>query len=311
MRLEVDAAGAGRRVDQLLADVDGIDSRNQAERLVRDGLVLVNGRPPAKSHRLRVGDVVEVDDAALAPPPPTRYAGSADVDVAWEDDHLLVVDKPAGLIVHPAPGNRALTLVEMLAESGVQLAPSDDERVFRPGVVHRLDKDTSGLIMLAKTPQALRALQQALQDRTARREYLALIEGHVPSRAGRIEAPIGPDVRDKSRQSIETDNPREAMTHFVVTEILPDTMLLRVRLETGRTHQIRVHLQAIGHPVVADPLYGGAAQGGQRHAFGLERQFLHAARLTFPHPLTGGPVEVASPLPDDLQAALAEARRQG
>jgi 23S rRNA pseudouridine1911/1915/1917 synthase len=150
---------------------------------------------------------------------------------------------------------------------------------------------------------AQRKLQLALRERTARREYLALVHGHVPSRAGRVEAPIGRDVRDSTRRSIETDFPQEAITHFVVQELLPTTTLLRLRLETGRTHQIRVHMEAIGHSVVGDRTYGESPE------FGIDRQFLHAAKLSFPHPRTGDPMEVTSPLPEDLQGALAEARR--
>jgi 23S rRNA pseudouridine1911/1915/1917 synthase len=303
MDVEVDADNAGRRVDQYLSDVPEVGSRARAERLVRDGLVTINGRAlTAKSYRVKTGDTVTIEDAALVEPPRTRYEGGP-LPVLFEDDDVLVVDKPAGMVVHPAPGFRGLTMVEILEQGGVHLAPNIDEQVNRPGVVHRLDKDTSGAIMFAKTPLAQSQLQLALRERTARREYLALVEGHVPSRAGRVEAPIGPDVRDHSRRSIDTDSPKDAVTHFVVTEVLPSETLLRLRLETGRTHQIRVHLEAIGHPVVGDSTYGNGS------AYGLTRQFLHAARLTFPHPRTGEPVETASPLPDDLQEALSLARR--
>jgi len=309
MRIEIDEASVaedpsllGRRIDQFLAGVDRVGSRARAERLLRDSLVLLNGAPAAKSARLKRGDVIELDEASLADPPKRTYRGGA-VPVLYEDDEVVVVDKPAGMVVHPAPGTKAITLVELLTDSGVSLAPNEDPEMFRPGVVHRLDKDTSGAIMFAKTPEAHRVLQEELRDRTAKREYLALVQGHVPSRAGRIEAPIGRDIRDHSRRSLDTDVPKDAVTHFVVQEILPSTTLLRLRLETGRTHQIRVHLQAIEHQVIGDTLYG------EGPAFGLSRQFLHAARLTFKHPLSGEPVEAASPLPDDLQAALGEARR--
>lgn len=302
MNYEVAAEDAGRRIDQLLGMIAEVGSRSAAERLVRDGLVTVDGRPVLKSYRVQAGDVLDIDDSAIAPPPPVSYSGSA-LDVAYEDDELLVVDKPAGMVVHPAPGYRNATLVEVLAAEGVALAPSDDPSMTRPGVVHRLDKDTSGLIMLAKTPDAMRSLQRAIQERAARREYTALVAGHVPSRAGRIEAAIGRDVRDAAKRSIDTDFPQDAITHFVVQEILPETTLLRLRLETGRTHQIRVHMDAIGHAVVGDSTYGDAPK------YGLSRQFLHAARLTFPHPSSGEPVEVTSPLPDELHAALARARQ--
>jgi 23S rRNA pseudouridine1911/1915/1917 synthase len=303
MRIHVDERDDGRRIDQVLATLDVVGSRNQAERLLREGHVRVGGTAPAKSQRLRAGDEVEIDDVALQPPAPVDYSGAQAVPVLYEDETVLVVDKPAGMVVHPAPGHREATLVELLAAGGVQLADSDDPVVRRPGVVHRLDKDTSGVLMLAKTVPALRALQESLRERQARREYTALVGGHVPSRAGRVEAPIGRDVRDATKRSIDTDAPQEAITHFVVTEVLPSTTLLRLRLETGRTHQIRVHMQAIGHPVIGDQTYGDGTE------FGLARQFLHAARLSFPHPVSGEAVEVTAPLPDELAAALDEARR--
>ncbi|MCW2955569.1 MAG: pseudouridine synthase, RluA family [Thermoleophilia bacterium] len=303
MKIDVSEDFAGQRIDKFLSSVERIGSRARAEKLLEAGLVLVHGAPAIKSLKVRTGDVVEVPDTELAEPAPRTYEGTAPVDVLFEDDDVLVVDKPAGLVVHPAPGHRALTLVELLTGGGMQLAENDDEVHFRPGVVHRLDKNTSGAMMLAKNHAAQRALQLALRERTAKREYLALVNGHVPSRAGRIEAAIGRDVRDSSRRSIETDFPQDAITHFVVQELLPTTTLLRLKLETGRTHQIRVHMESIGHNVVADSVYGTAPQ------FGLDRQFLHAAKLTFPHPRTGEPIEVASPLPEDLHVALGEARR--
>jgi len=186
VRLEVAAEDAGRRIDQLLAAVEGVGSRSQGERLVREGTVQVNGRVPPKSYRVHPGDVVEIPDEALRAPAPRTYTGGA-VSVLFEDDDVVVVDKPAGMVVHPAPGYREPTLVELLADSGFSLAPNEDQRLYRPGVVHRLDKDTSGTIMFAKSTSALRVLQRSLMDRTARREYTALVKGHVPSRAGRIE----------------------------------------------------------------------------------------------------------------------------
>lgn len=306
MEHEVVVGEAGRRLDQLLSDLPRIGSRSHAEKLLRDGLVRVNGKDVAKSARPKVGDVISVDDAALQKPEPIKYEG-LDLPILYQDDDVLVVDKPEGLVVHPAPGHRNATLVERLVGAGVPLAESSDERFDRPGVVHRLDKDTSGVIVLAKNDDALRALQHSMRERAIRREYLALVNGHVGSRAGRIEAPIGKDHRDSTKRSIDTDEPQDAITHFVVQEILPSTMLLKLRLETGRTHQIRVHLKAIGHCVIGDPSYG------DHHAptFGLERQFLHAARLEFPHPVTGDMIEVTAPLPDALKDALDAARQAG
>lgn len=217
----------------------------------------------------------------------------SELAVAYEDKHLLVVDKPAGLVVHPARGHRGDTLVDTL--KGVAAGGSDPQR---PGVVHRLDRDTSGLIVIAKTEEAHRRLSKQITDREVTREYLALVEGRPSSRSGTIDAPLGRDRRDRTKISLNSDRPRGARTHFVIERELTDTALLRVTLETGRTHQIRVHMQAIGHPIVGDRQYGG------RLDYGLERQFLHAAKLSFTHPVTGEALELESPLPADLAAAL-------
>jgi 23S rRNA pseudouridine1911/1915/1917 synthase len=208
-----------------------------------------------------------------------------------------VVDKPAGLVVHPAPGHAEGTLVHGLLAYDVEGGEEPD----RPGIVHRLDRDTSGLLVVARSPEAHRRLQELVQSRALTREYLALVVGRPQSRRGTIDAPIGRDRRDPMRQSLDTDTPREAVTHFEAEELLPRHALLRVTLETGRTHQIRVHLEAIDLPVAGDPLYGRAGE------LGLERQFLHATRLAFDHPFTGVRVDVTSPLPADLAAALAAA----
>jgi 23S rRNA pseudouridine1911/1915/1917 synthase len=226
--------------------------------------------------------------------------------IAYEDEHVIVVDKSAGLVVHPARGHREDTLAQMLApllgDEDADDGKDGDERERR-GIVHRLDRDTSGLLVVARTDEALRRLQAALADRLIEREYLALVEGRPPARSGTIEAPIGRDPRVRTRKAVGGSGAREARTHFTLERALADTSLLRLRLETGRTHQIRVHLQAIGHPVVGDPEYGTAG------LLGLERQFLHATRLAFEHPLTGERIEVSSPLPADLQLALERAER--
>jgi 23S rRNA pseudouridine1911/1915/1917 synthase len=217
--------------------------------------------------------------------------------IAYEDQHLLVVDKGAGLVVHPARGHHEDTLSQLLAGSA---AGGDPERA---GIVHRLDRDTSGLLLVSRSEEVHRLLQAALAERRIEREYLALVQGRPPARSGTIEAPIGRDPRVRTRMAVGGAQAREARTHFVLERALPDTSLLRVRLETGRTHQIRVHLKAIGHPVVGDPEYGTPG------VLGLERQFLHATRLAFEHPLTGERIEVLSPLPADLQGALERAER--
>jgi 23S rRNA pseudouridine1911/1915/1917 synthase len=215
--------------------------------------------------------------------------------IAWADEHLIVVDKGPGLVVHPARGHHERTLSQLLAP---HLAGGEPGRA---GIVHRLDRDTSGLLVVARSEESHRRLQAALGDRLIEREYVALVEGRPPARSGTIEAPVGRDPRVRTRMAVGGASPREARTHFVLERALEGTSLLALRLETGRTHQIRVHLQAIGHPVCGDPEYGSAG------TLGLERQFLHARRLAFDHPITGERIEVVSPLPADLQAALRRA----
>ena len=290
----VPESAAGERLDRFLAELPEVASRGAAERLLAAGAVLVDGVRRPKSHRLTGGEQLEVDTASLVTAPLT--AEPLELRIAYEDEHLLVVDKPAGLVVHPGAGHAGGTLVQGLLGRGV--AGGDPER---PGIVHRLDRDTSGLLVVARTQEAYERLQALVRRRGLEREYLALVRGRPRSRSGRIEAPIGRDRRDATRRSLDTASPKDAVTHFEVVELLRAHALLRVRLETGRTHQIRVHLAAIGLPVAGDPTYGVSEPG-------LERQFLHAARLTFPHPVTGDRVEATSPLPPDLQAALERVR---
>lgn len=220
--------------------------------------------------------------------------------VAWRDEHLAVVDKPAGMLVHPAPGAEGPTLVEELGEL---LGGGPDPS--RPGIVHRLDRDTSGLLVVACDAAAHRALSAKIAAREVVREYIALVAGCPPSRTGTIDAPLGRDHRARERVVVGGRRPRTAVTRFEVRERLPRAALLDVRLETGRTHQIRVHLEAIGCPVVGDRRYGSGSAPG----YGLERQFLHSRRISFAHPVDGRPVELESTLPDDLEAALERARR--
>ena len=253
----------------------------------------VDGVTRAKSWRLQGGEEVEFERPAEPLSPEREELG---LSIPYEDEHLLIVDKPVGLVVHPAPGHATGTLVHGLV--GVSGGGEEERR----GIVHRLDRDTSGLLVVAKTEQAYARLQAMVRARELEREYLAVVRGHPRSLRGRIEAPIGRDRTDPTRHSLDTDSPRDAVTHFEVVEVLPEHALLRVRLETGRTHQVRVHLAAIDVPVSGDPLYGVKGD------LGLPRQFLHSARLAFRHPMTGAPVEFESPLPPDLEAALDRAR---
>jgi len=295
LRFSVAEEDAGSRLDQALAARDEIASRSLAERLVQEGSVVVDGVVRPKSHRLEAGSVVEAElpspAGALEPRPVT-------VPVLFEDEHLLVVDKPAGLTVHPGAGARTDTLAGQLMTLGAR-GGSDPER---PGIVHRLDRDTSGLLVVSRSEEAHAALQEAIRRREVERRYLALVRGRPRSRTGRIDAPIGRDRRDPTRRSLDTDEPRDAVTHFEALETLPDHALLDVRLETGRTHQIRVHLVAIDLPVSGDPQYG------VRGDLGLSRQFLHAHRLRFRHPITDDEIAVISELPQDLSDALGRAR---
>ena len=285
----------GERLDRHLASLPEVGSRAAAERLLVAGAVLVDGEARGKSHRLGGEEEISIElpEPGTAEPvvQPPEFA------VAYEDEHLLVVDKAAGVVVHPAPGHAGGTLAHALAAAGATGGEED-----RPGIVHRLDRDTSGLLVVARSQEAYGRLQRLVRRRQLTREYLALVVGRPRSRRGRIEAPVGRDRHDRLRHSLDTDTPRAAVTHFELEELLERHALLRVRLETGRTHQIRVHLAAIDLPVAGDPTYGIAGE------LGLERQFLHAAWLAFEHPVTGAAVDVSSPLPPDLAAALAAAR---
>ena len=213
------------------------------------------------------------------------------------DEDLAVIEKPAGLVVHSAPSHRGETLVDLL--EGI----AGGGEGGRPGIVHRLDKDTSGLMLVARNDQAHRALSAAVKRRQVVREYTALVEGHLGSRTGMIDAPLGRHRRRRTKRAVKGTGSREARTHFEVLEMLPDDSLVRARLETGRTHQIRVHFAAIDHPVAGDPEYG------TRGRHGLERQFLHASRLKFSHPRTGKELKFTSELPEDLRVALERARQ--
>jgi 23S rRNA pseudouridine1911/1915/1917 synthase len=267
-----------------------------AKRLLAAGGVLFDGRARSKSTKLAGGEELEFE--APVAPPSTLTPEAMDLAVPYEDEHLLIVDKPAGLVVHPAAGHATGTLVHGLLAYDVEGGDEPD----RPGIVHRLDRDTSGLLVVARSPEAHRRLQELIRTRGLAREYLALVAGRPRSLSGTIDAPIGRDRHDALRHSLDTDSPRDAVTHFEVEELLARHALLRVRLETGRTHQIRVHLAAIELPVAGDPLYGRPGD------LGLERQFLHAARLAFPHPFTGEAIDVESTLPADLETALSAAR---
>jgi len=281
----------GRRLDVVLAAHAGL-SRAAAQKLIAEGLVRVDGEPARKKHLLRAGERV----AWEPPPEPVALleAESVPYTIVYEDDWLLVVDKPAGVVVHPAPGHEHGTLAQGLVAEGARGGHES-----RPGIVHRLDKDTSGLLIVARREEAYQALVAAMERRDIHRLYLALLVGRLPQDAGTIDAPIGRHLRDRKRMSLHTAVGKRAVTHFEVLGRVPGFTLVRVRLETGRTHQIRVHFSALGYPVAGDVQYARPPR-----PTGLERQFLHSARLAFPHPEDGREIACYSPLPPELAAFL-------
>jgi 23S rRNA pseudouridine1911/1915/1917 synthase len=293
LRFLVSEAEAGARLDRVVAARPEVGSRALAQRLIAQGAVRVGGSQAAKSLRVAAGERVEVE----VPEREAVTPEERDLAIVWQDAHLLVVDKPAGIVVHPAGGHVTGTLAHALLAHGAAGGEED-----RPGIVHRLDRDTSGLVLVARSDVVHRRLQAAIRRREVERRYLALVRGRPRSRTGRIAAAIGRDRRDRTRMSLDTETPRDAVTWFEVRELLRAHTLLEVRLETGRTHQIRVHLEAIELPVAGDPVYGVAGD------VGLGRQFLHAYRLRLRHPVTGVEIDLESQLPPDLQAALEQAR---
>ena len=287
-------AEAGRRIDVVLADWLG-ETRAAVQQRIADGAVAVDGRTVAKSHRVADGERLTVAadvPAAPAPPPPA-------VPVRHEDEHLLVVAKPAGLVVHAGSGTRETpTLVDALQSMGVPLAAGAD--VTRPGIVHRLDRGTSGLLVVAKTTAAREGLVATFQRHDVDRRYWVVADGVPDPPGATIDAPIARAQSNRTKFTVAASG-RRAVTHYDVAEAFGRAAVLTVRLETGRTHQVRVHLSAIGHPVAGDTVYGASA--ALRAELGLTRPALHAAHLGFTHPVTREPIELDEPLPADLRAA--------
>ncbi|NUQ20869.1 MAG: RluA family pseudouridine synthase [Gemmatimonadaceae bacterium] len=305
-QLEVGAAESQQsRLDSYVAHAIDI-SRTQAATLIANGNVLVNGKRERASYRPETGDRIDVE----IPPPPGREVAGEQIplDVVYEDDDLLVVNKAAGMVVHPAPGNWTGTLVNALKGRGGELSSEGGED--REGIVHRLDKDTSGLLLVAKSDRAHRVLGAALAARKISRRYAALCWGHLDADRVSVDRPLARDPRDRTRMAI-VNSGRPARTDFVRLARFDSVDLLRAHLHSGRTHQIRVHLASLGHPVVGDDTYGG---GGGRKLVALpaRRHFLHAAWLRFQHPVTGKAMDLRAPLPPDLtQSLLAVAGEKG
>lgn len=297
---EIPPALAGERVDRIVSLVTEV-SRAEAARLITAGFVRIDGTVTTSGkERLRGGQRIQVDTAGVSVPVMPSADPSVELDVVFADDHLLVVDKPAGLVVHPATGNETGTLVNGLLARFPEIATVGQPE--RPGIVHRLDVGTSGLLLVARSSETYDALVEQLRRHDVQRFYTALVWGRPESPSGLIDAPIGRDPRDPLRMAVVATG-REARTRYAVEESWssPPVSQLECRLETGRTHQIRVHLAAIGHPVVADHQYGG-----RRPTLGLSRPFLHARRLELHHPVTREPLALDSPLPADLRGVLAQ-----
>jgi len=295
--LVVPASLAGERVDRAVALLTGW-TRREVQDLVAAGGVLVDGRTVPKSHRLETDEIVELRGEPSAPGPP-RPDPTVALVVRHEDDDVVVVAKPAGVVVHPGAGHTEGTLVHGLLAAYPEIASVGDPA--RPGIVHRLDRDTSGLLVIARTQRAYDELVRMMAAHEVERRYLALVWGHFDAPRGVIDAPIGRSPRRPTRMAVR-EGGRGARTSYAVQRAHDDpaVSLVECRLETGRTHQIRVHLQAVGHPVVGDAAYGGARAGLR-----LGRPFLHATALAFRHPVTGRPIEVVEPLPDELASLLA------
>ena len=295
----------GRRADRVVADAVGL-SRSHVQRLIEDGRLTVGGRPVKSNTVLDAGTSLELDLPAVEEPTALQAEDVA-LQVVYEDEDVLIIDKPAGLVTHPAPGQTSGTLVNaLLARGGVEaygtVAGED-----RPGIVHRLDRDTSGLIVVARNDRAQSALMAQLKARRVKKTYLALVQGAVPAEQGRIEAPIGRDPRHYSRMAVIATG-RPSVTGYRVRERLPGWTLLEVDLHTGRTHQIRVHLASIGYPVAGDPVYAtGPARSGPD---GLQRMFLHSWRIEFASVDGDRLIRAEAALPDELAQALDRLRAQ-
>lgn len=300
---EVDHEEIGLRIDQYLADaLEGI-SRSQVQKWMSQGRVSnqkQGGKPLKKNYTLERGDIIQVD----VPEPEVLAIAPENlpIDIIYQDDQVLVVNKPQGMVVHPAPGNYSGTLVNAIMYHIKNL--SDIGGVIRPGIVHRIDKDTSGLLMIAKTNLAHQALSAQLKDHTVDRVYVALVHGGFTKDSGTVNAPLGRHPQNRLKMAITYQGGREAITHYQVLERLGPYTLVECRLETGRTHQIRVHLASIGHPLIGDPLYGAKKEKQKS-----DGQFLHAKVLGFEHPVTGERMVFSAPIPDNFEKLLKRLRQ--
>lgn len=286
------------RIDSWLSSTLEEYSRSYIQKLCQEGKVSVNGAQVKSNYKLKLGDkvIVNVPEAEVL----DVLAEEIPLDIVYEDEHIIVINKPKGMVVHPAAGNHTGTLVNALMKHcGESL--SDINGVIRPGIVHRIDKDTSGLLVVAKSNQAHEKLSEMLKTHDIKREYIALTEGIIYENSGKIDAPIGRHPVDRKKMSVNLNNGRDAVTHFKVLERFPSATYLELRLETGRTHQIRVHLAYINHPIIGDEVYGRKKQ-----KYDIHGQALHAVRLQFEHPITGEDMHFETAVPGYFQRLLSE-----
>jgi len=303
----------GKRLDMFIAHFEAYSSRNRIQIFIKNGLALVNGKPEKPSYKVRAGDTValELPERKVREVLPENIP----LHIVFEDDHMVVLNKPPGLVVHPAPGNYTGTLVNALLYHYGSLPSSkkgtaDEEGIGREraGIVHRLDKDTSGVIVVARTEQALKALAKQFKDRVVQKKYVALVMGVIKKGSGTIEAAIGRHVKDRKKISIHTASPREAVSLFKVKERFKKATFVEVEIKTGRTHQIRVHMAHLGYPVLGDRVYGGA-KAAKLGGIEFPRQMLHAESLSLLHPVTGTPLTFIAPPPPDMAEAIVRLRR--
>ncbi|MGL4953062.1 MAG: RluA family pseudouridine synthase [Culicoidibacterales bacterium] len=301
MKIIARIENVGARVDKVVSEIATDISRSQIQQLVKDGHLLVNDAPVKTKYKLKLDDIITFE--IPEPVPLEVKAVAMDLDICYEDTDVIVVNKPTGMVVHPAAGHQDDTLVNGLVAQVTDL--SGINGVMRPGIVHRIDKDTSGLLMVAKNDQAHEHLVKQLQAKTVTRRYIALVHGVISHQRGKIDAPIGRDVTDRLKMTTTHINSKEAITHFTVLERFKNYTLVECRLETGRTHQIRVHMNYIGFPLVGDPLYGPQKTITRKHG-----QFLHAKTLGFIHPKTEEYLEFSTPLPDYFTEVIETLRQQ-
>jgi len=300
LRAEVNTQESGARLDLFLAGRFAQFTRSRIKNMIDEGFACVNGKAARAGQKLSAGDAVELDVPELREA--SAQPEDIPMDIVYEDGSLLVLNKPRGLVVHPAAGNGSHTLVNALLHHCADLSGIAGE--LKPGIVHRIDKDTTGLLVVAKSDEAHLSLSRQIGEKSAKRIYLALVEGNISEDHGRVDAPLGRSLMDRKKIAVVKDG-RQAATEYFVLERFGDCTLVECHLETGRTHQIRVHMKHIGHPVVGDPVYGVRKQ-----RFNLEGQLLHAAKLEFTHPVTGERMRFEAPLPEDFQRILDSLRRR-